>query len=68
MISIDYPAQSFPPLDGAGLLHIRLLDLIPDPHDTVQAENGPHCPHIPLTVTKDIILILREIDIWIPIC
>ena len=43
--SVEDPTQAFPPLEGAGFEHVRVLVLFPLPHDAVQLEYSPHDPH-----------------------
>ena len=45
----ESPAQSAPPLEGAGLLHILVLAAFPPPHVLVQADQAPHSLHWPST-------------------
>ena len=49
VISDVEPGQSLPPPDGAGLLHVLVLDFCPVPHVLVHVEYAPHAVHIPFT-------------------
>ena len=44
------PEQSFPPLDGAGLLHNLLLLLKPPPQDLLQDPYLPQAPYPPFSI------------------
>ena len=43
------PGQLLPPPDGAGLLHVLVLDFCPVPHVLVHVVYAPHALHIPFT-------------------
>ena len=43
------PTQLLPPPDGAGLVHVLVLDFVPDPHVLEQAEYDPQALHCPFT-------------------
>ena len=47
--SEDDPWQGFPSADGAGLVQVRVLVLLPVPQLLVQAEYFPHSLHWPFT-------------------
>ena len=49
MVSEEDPAQLLPPPDGAGLVHVLVLDCCPVPHVLEHVEYAPHALHIPLT-------------------
>lgn len=42
--------QSLPPSLGAGLVHVRVRNLVPVPQDFVHSENSVHCEKPPSTV------------------
>lgn len=54
LVAINVSGQKAPPLEGLGLVQLRILVLnpvAPAPHDTVH-DGGPHGPHMvnpPLT-------------------
>ena len=48
-ISDAEPKQLRPPLDGAGFVHVLVLDIFPVPHVLVHVEYAPHALHIPFT-------------------
>lgn len=41
------PAQLFPPYNGAGLVHVRVLSWVPPPHVTVHASHDVHDAQLP---------------------
>jgi hypothetical protein len=43
------PTQLFPPLAGAGFVHVRLRVRVPLPHVTEHDPNAPHADHTPCT-------------------
>ena len=45
----EFPGQGNPPFEGAGLLHSRVLVIVPFPQVAEQAEGGFHCPQFPFT-------------------
>ena len=49
MVSEEDPVQSLPPPDGAGFVHVLVLDCCPVPHVLEHVEYAPHALHIPLT-------------------
>ena len=49
VVSEEDPAQLLPPPDGAGLLHVLVLDFCPVPHVLVHVVYAPHALHIPFT-------------------
>ena len=48
-VSDAEPSQLLPPPDGAGLLHVLVLDCCPVPQVLVQVEYSDHVAHMPLT-------------------
>ena len=44
-VSDDEPTQSLPPADGAGLVHVLVLDFDPVPQVFVHIEYSPHALH-----------------------
>ena len=48
-ISDAVPKQLLPPFDGAGFVHVLVLDFCPVPHVLVHVEYSPHALHIPFT-------------------
>ena len=51
-VTVFEPVQSLPPPDGAGLLHVLVLDFCPVPHVLVHVEYAPHAVHIPFTKNR----------------
>ena len=49
VVSEEDPAQLLPPFDGAGSVHVLVLDCCPVPHVLEHVEYAPHALHIPLT-------------------
>ena len=45
-----FPAQVVPPLDGEGLVHVRLLCIVPASHVAEQKLYSPQDDQAPLTV------------------
>ena len=52
-MSISSPAQSDPPLAGAGLEQVLVLDWEPPPHVTEQRPKSLHSDHIPATIMRN---------------
>ena len=50
-VSVEFPEQSSPPPDGAGLSHNLTLEYMPIPQVTEHALWLPHSPHCPSTTT-----------------
>jgi hypothetical protein len=44
------PTQLFPPLAGAGFVHVRVRVRVPPPHVTEHDPNEPHADHAPFTL------------------
>ena len=51
-ISKRGPRQSLPPNKGGGLVQLRYLVRVPNPHDVVHADQSVHGVKLPFTVTK----------------
>ena len=49
VVSEEDPEQSLPPPDGAGFVHVLVLDCCPVPHVLEHVECTPHALHIPFT-------------------
>ena len=49
------PEQVEPPLEGAGLSQLRLLDMLPEPHVRLQEPQEPQEPQFPFTATDDLV-------------
>lgn len=45
----DSPGQYFPPCNGTGLSHFRVLDLKPSPHVTLHVDQSDQRPQLPST-------------------
>ena len=52
---VPRPSQAFPPLDGAGLVHVRSRVLVAFPQLTDQAPQSCQVDQFPSTITKKII-------------
>lgn len=50
--SVEGPTQARPPFWGAGLEHVRLLDLTPPPQVLEHVVHPPQAPQLPLTAVK----------------
>jgi hypothetical protein len=59
-VSDGAPSQSFPPLAGAGFVHVRVRDWLPPPHVTGHGAQELHNDHPPFIFTKNIGEILHE--------
>lgn len=46
------PSHEAPPLLGAGLSHVRLLNISPPPHVTLHVDQSDHGPYIPFTANE----------------
>ena len=51
-VSWPSPAQGFPPLEGAGLSHVRVLWTAPWPHVAEHVLQFPHAPQLPSTAER----------------
>ena len=51
-VSVESPEQYLPPCTGSGLLHSRVLDLWPRPHDWLHSSHGDHSLQPPATARK----------------
>ena len=57
------PVQTVPPFDGLGLLHCRVLVIVPPPHVTPQEVQLDQPPQLPLTMNKYICTYINILDI-----
>jgi hypothetical protein len=53
-VSDSGPGHGVPQSLGGGLLHVRDLDLTPDPHEAEHEDHGAHGDQLPSTRTVDI--------------
>ena len=61
VISDVEPGQLLPPPDGAGFVHVLVLDIFPVPHVLVHVEYAPHALHIPFTKNNVLTIFERKI-------